>query len=129
MAEPVGATDTPGRGKSAMTMVRGEEAFPVAVRTLSRHRGQGICPCCRRTVDLTFHHLVPKKLHRRPHYRKRFSRQQLALGIYVCRACHDGIHDRYDEQTLARLFTEPAKLLGDASLRRHFDWVSRQRRQ
>ncbi|XOV90052.1 MAG: hypothetical protein ACFHX7_09235 [Pseudomonadota bacterium] len=94
-----------------------------------RLRGQqrGVCPCCGRLCALTFHHLIPKKLHRRKRFKTAYTREVLALGVYVCRACHDGIHDRFDEMTLARYFSSLSELLADEGLRRHFEWVGRQR--
>lgn len=86
------------------------------------------CPLCRRRVALTYHHLIPRKLHRRPRFRKRFSRAELHEGVFVCRACHDGIHDRYDEMELARRFPTLASLAADPELGRHFAWVARQRK-
>ena len=65
------------------------------VTNASRRRETGPCPFCGRRLALTFHHLIPKKVHRRARYRRRFSREELALGIYLCRDCHDGIHATY----------------------------------
>ena len=68
-----------------------------------RKRGAkiGCCPCCSRTVPLTFHHLVPKKVHRRNRYKKLYSKNDLNRGVYLCRRCHKGIHRTFDELTLA----------------------------
>jgi hypothetical protein len=89
----------------------------------------GLCPCCRRRARLTFHHLIPRKLHRRPHYRRRYSREHLHWGVFVCRRCHSGIHRIYDEQTLAKRFASLPALQADEQLRRHFRWVAKQREQ
>lgn len=87
----------------------------------------GICPLCQREVTLTFHHLTPKKLHRRKFYRKRMDRLERNRGIAICRLCHDGIHDIYDESTLGKHFNSLEKLQQDAALQRHFAWVARQK--
>lgn len=87
------------------------------------------CPFCRRSLSLTFHHLVPRKLHRRPRFRRQYSREALGRGIYVCRDCHDAIHRSYDEMALAQGFDVPEKLAADPALQRHFTWLSRQRRR
>ena len=97
----------------------------VGLRT--RGKKVGVCPFCQRTLRLTFHHLIPRKLHRRARFKKRDSREQLNRGISICRQCHDGIHDRYDEMRLYQEFADPASLAADASLRRYFDWVARQK--
>ena len=97
----------------------------------SRRRGAtlGRCPFCARETMLTFHHLIPKKVHRRSRFRRSYSRAQLNSGITVCRACHDGIHKRYSEMELARRFASAEALAADPDLSRHFAWVARQRRR
>lgn len=94
-----------------------------------RKRGAriGRCPCCSRTVPLTFHHLVPKKMHRRNRYKKQYSRENLNRGVYVCRRCHKGIHRIFDELTLAEKFNSLETLLLDERLAKHFRWVSKRR--
>ncbi len=103
------------------------DAVIAEVRTRTRRGRVGSCPFCHRELPLTFHHLIPKKLHRRTRFRKQFSREELNRGIDICRQCHDGIHDRYDEMTLYRDFDEPAKLAADPALARYFEWVARQK--
>jgi 5-methylcytosine-specific restriction endonuclease McrA len=93
----------------------------------SRALRRGQCPCCGREVALTFHHLIPRKVHRRPRFRKNFDRELLNRGMFLCRRCHNGIHKRYDEMTLARDFSTPEALLTDPDLQRHFNWVAKQR--
>ncbi|MCB1774683.1 MAG: hypothetical protein KDI88_13790 [Gammaproteobacteria bacterium] len=85
------------------------------------------CLCGRRTV-LTFHHLIPRKVHRRTHFRKHFSREQLAQGIHVCRLCHNGIHRLYDELALARSLSTLDALRADPAIQRHCQWVRKQTR-
>ena len=80
-------------------------------------------------MPLTFHHLVPKKVHRRAHFKRHFSKVELQRGIRVCRLCHQGIHREFDEMTLASKLNSLAALLQDPSLARHFDWVAKQREQ
>ena len=97
------------------------------IRTRTRQARRGSCPFCHRELALTFHHLIPRKLHRRARFKKHYSREELNRGIDICRQCHDGIHDRYDEMQLYREFSTPALLAGDPALVRYFDWVSRQK--
>ncbi|WP_084407334.1 HNH endonuclease [Aestuariibacter salexigens] len=87
----------------------------------------GFCPCCSRQVALTFHHFIPKKMHRRQYFRKHFSRDKLNNGMSVCRACHDGIHSHYDEMTLAKHYYNAQRLLVDDTLRQHYHWISKQK--
>lgn len=85
-----------------------------------------VCPCCKRKAKLTFHHLIPKKVHRRAYYRKKVSKETKMQGIMICRQCHDGIHRFYDEMTLARRLNTLQALLDDPMLAKHFLWVSKQ---
>lgn len=78
-------------------------------------------------MPLTFHHLIPRKMHRRKGFRRRFSKEELNIGIHVCRQCHRGIHALYDELTLATQFYNLELLLGDKTLAGHFRWVAKQR--
>ncbi len=87
----------------------------------------GICPLCGRECTLTFHHLIPRKLHRRTFYKKNFSKAELSRGIEICRKCHSGIHDLYDEMTLAREYDSFERIQSDAALSRHFGWVAKQK--
>lgn len=87
----------------------------------------GVCPLCQREVDLTFHHLIPKKMHRRTFFKKNYSKQQLAEGIDICRKCHTGIHKSYDEMQLAKRFNTIMDLQSDATLATHFAWVAKQK--
>ncbi|MGB1142663.1 MAG: hypothetical protein ACPG1A_17315, partial [Halioglobus sp.] len=77
---------------------------------------------------LTFHHLIPKKLHRRTRFKREYNKEFLARGLYVCRDCHDGIHSTYSELELAQRFQTPEAIVEDPDLARHFAWLSRQRR-
>ena len=93
----------------------------------TRKQKLGMCPLCRRTISLTFHHLIPKKMHRRAHFKKHYSKQQLQAGIDICRRCHDGVHDIYNEMQLAKHFSSLEALQRDPLLQNHFQWVSRQK--
>lgn len=85
------------------------------------------CVFCQRRIDLTFHHLIPRKVHRRTYFRKHVSRETLQQGIWVCRLCHRGIHKRFDEMELAKHFNTPERLREDAALQRHFEWAAKQK--
>lgn len=85
------------------------------------------CELCGRKRPLTFHHLIPRKMHRRTRFQNEHTRMELARGIEICRICHDGIHDLYDEMTLARRLNSREALLRDDQLRQHVQWAARQR--
>jgi len=87
----------------------------------------GSCALCGREAPLTFHHLIPRKVHRRARFRRHYDRARLAEGVDLCRACHRGIHRLYDEMTLATRLDTLAKLAADEAVSRHVAWVRRQR--
>ncbi|MGF1537705.1 MAG: hypothetical protein ACFB4J_14660 [Elainellaceae cyanobacterium] len=87
----------------------------------------GQCRLCQRHCALTFHHLIPKKMHRRSHFQKRFSKAELNQGIDICRLCHNGIHDLHDEMTLAKEYYTLEALRADAQVSKHVEWVARQK--
>ena len=72
---------------------------------------------------------MPRKMHRRPRFKRRYTRQELARGIYICRDCHDFVHHSYSEQELAGRLSTPQALADDPVLQRHFSWLQRQRRR
>ena len=86
----------------------------------------GQCPCCGRRARLTLHHLIPKKMHRRPYFRKHFDKATLAQGVLICRQCHDGIHRFYSEMELAKRLSSLTSLQQDEQLATYFAWVSKQ---
>ena len=83
------------------------------------------CELCGQTRFLTRHHLIPRKLHGRKKTRKRFSRTELQACVMICRICHDGIHNLYDEKTLAEKFFPIESLQQDRSISRHVAWPAR----
>lgn len=89
----------------------------------------GNCECCNRKCELTFHHLIPRFLHKKKWFKKNYTRDQLNTGIDICRDCHDGIHDIYDEKTLGKEFNTKEKILHDPQLKKHFAWVAKQKIQ
>ena len=86
------------------------------------------CELCGRDAALSFHHLIPRKAHRRKRFKKLFSKQHLARGIKICQLCHRGIHRFYDEMTLATELETKEKLIADPVIQKHVSWVKKQKR-
>lgn len=95
----------------------------------SRHKRPQTCCLCYRELALTFHHLIPRKVHRRRFFQKNYSRDTLNQGIFICRTCHTGIHALYDEMTLARQFNTVELLRQDDELAKHFAWAAKQKQR
>jgi len=93
-------------------------------------RNFGTCVLCKREdISLTEHHLIPRKVHRKKWFRKRFKLEDMRLRkIDVCRRCHHGIHKLIaDEATLARNYNTLDLLQAHEGLQRHVEWVKKQR--
>lgn len=86
------------------------------------------CDLCGRLRPLTFHHLIPRKVHRRTHYKKHYTKDQLNQGIDICRLCHRGLHCLYDEMTLAKELNSLERLREDTAVQKHINWVRKQKR-
>lgn len=95
--------------------------------THKRPKNEERCATCLRCTALTFHHLIPRKMHRRNFFKKHFNKADLQNGILVCRQCHSGIHKHYDEMHLAKHLNSLEKLRSDAMLTEFFKWVARQK--
>ncbi len=49
-------------------------------------------------------------------------------GIHICQLCHRGLHKLYDEMTLAKEYFSLEKLLNDEDIKKHVNWVKKQKR-
>jgi hypothetical protein len=87
------------------------------------------CELCGREKPLTKHHLIPRAVHGRSRFRKRYSRAEMhQRAIMICRLCHTGIHDLIpDEMELAERFPTLEALLEYEPLQRHIAWVRKQK--
>lgn len=89
----------------------------------------GGCELCGRVQPLTEHHLIPRAVHRKTYFQKLFTKVEMTeQRISICRKCHKGIHRIIpDEKELARNYYTKELLLADERIRRHVDWVAKQR--
>lgn len=87
----------------------------------------GVCCLCKRETDLTFHHLIPRKVHRRAYFKKHYSKRELNVGIDVCRQCHRVIHKSFSEMGLAKSFNSIEKIIAESLLAKQFEWLAKQK--
>ncbi len=87
------------------------------------------CELCGRHVPLTFHHLIPRAVHRKPRFQKRYTKQEMKdRGLWICNLCHGGIHNLIeDEKELAERYNTKELLLGHEGVARHITWVRKQK--
>jgi hypothetical protein len=87
------------------------------------------CELCGRSVPLTFHHLVPRKVHKRTRFIKRHGKAEMrTIGLWICRLCHSGIHTILpNEKVLAESYYTKELLLAHEGIMRHVRWVRKQK--
>lgn len=79
-------------------------------------------------MPLSFHHLVPRKNHRKPWFQRHFSKEEMrSRGIWLCRECHRAVHRFFDEQTLGRRLNTLEALRAEPLLQRHIAWARKLR--
>ena len=85
----------------------------------------GRCELCGREAVLTFHHLIPRTLHTNKWFKKRYSREEMARGMRVCRQCHRTLHRYLSEKELGRHYNTREKLLKHELIARYVAWAAR----
>lgn len=71
------------------------------------------CPFCKRELELTEHHVVPKEFGGKD-------------TISICADCHNAIHARYSNRELRDNFSTFELLRADSDLRRAYRFLSKQ---
>lgn len=94
-----------------------------------KDRKHGRCELCGRDVVLTFHHLIPCKVHGKKRFLRRHGKETMQRrGLYLCRLCHNGIHDIIpDEKELAESYNTRELLLAHEGIARHVRWAAKQK--
>ena len=71
------------------------------------------CALCNRSdLKLTFHHLVPRKMHGKAYIEKLYPDVNLhTYGIDVCIPCHKSIHKHIEHRDLAERYATREALL------------------
>jgi hypothetical protein len=80
-----------------------------------------------RLVPLTRHHVIPVACHSNRWFKRRYSRQQMAASLGICRRCHGGLHQLFpDEKQLGLQFNSKERLLAHEGVQKMIAWVRRQ---
>ncbi|MCM5705555.1 hypothetical protein [Larsenimonas salina] len=84
------------------------------------------CELCGRAVEaLTKHHLIPRTVHRKKRFRKRYSKEQMHTAIlWLCRPCHRHIHVVLSEQAMAEQYASRAALMTHPDIAEFVTWLS-----
>jgi hypothetical protein len=82
-----------------------------------------LCQLCESEEVSSFHHFIPRTLHRNKWFKKRYTREQMREGINVCKSCHNAIHDLIpDEKELGRYYNSMEKLLAHPLIANYVKW-------
>ena len=94
--------------------------------SISKRRGP--CELCQRETLLTEHHLIPRAVHRKKQFQRKFDKEEMRhRKLLVCRKCHKGIHRIIpDEKELARDYNTKEALLENERIVKHVKWVAKQ---
>lgn len=85
-----------------------------------------VCELCGRAVaELTRHHLIPRMRHRSARVQRTHDRAELGNAIlWICRPCHDHIHELLSEKELAERYASREALLAHPGVRQFVDWLA-----
>ena len=84
----------------------------------------GQCEMCERTLPLTRHHLIPRRMHKR-YKKKGYTTEFLNTCAMICRACHSCVHRVHPHEILAAQFNTVEKLMEDEDIARFVRWVAK----
>lgn len=81
--------------------------------------------CGRGLVLLTRHHLIPRARHRKKRNRRLFDREEVRTRIlWICRPCHDHIHQILSEKEMEARYHSREALLDHPAVDRFVTWIS-----
>lgn len=86
------------------------------------------CELCTSSEDvLDFHHLIPRTLHGKKHYRNKYSKIFMSThGIWICKEeCHPQIHEFITEKEMGSTYNTLEKLKGNPEVKKYVEWRSK----
>ena len=81
---------------------------------------------CKRTRQLTFHHIIPASLHRRRSVKGRFTKEEMQQGVNICRDCHNAVHHFITNKELSEKWHGLDELCAHPEIAKYIDWASKQ---
>lgn len=82
------------------------------------------CELCGRPERLTRHHLIPRTRHNKKRTQRQFAKVVMRTRVlWICRACHNHIHDVLSEKELAADYHSREALLAHPDIRRFVAWI------
>lgn len=82
-----------------------------------------LCQLCESEDAYNFHHYIPRTLHGNKWFKSRYSKQEMQVGIHVCKTCHRAIHNLIPkEKDLGRHYNTKEKLLVHPLVANYVKW-------
>ena len=86
----------------------------------------GLCQFCGCEEAYNFHHFIPRTVHSNRWFKKNFTREEMRVGIHVCKQCHRTIHELIpDEKELGKHFNSLSKLAAHPKIDGYLQWKRR----
>ncbi|RIB16849.1 hypothetical protein C2G38_1911280, partial [Gigaspora rosea] len=86
----------------------------------------GTCELCHRRMPLTFHHLIPRAVHKRVIKKGLFTKDEcLTRGTNICRPCHSACHKMISHEQMAYEYNSVDKLLEHEGVIKFVTWASK----
>ena len=86
------------------------------------------CELCGSAIDeLNFRHLIPRKLHTKKWFEKRYTKQYMKThGVWICKdECHPQIHDLISEKDMGTTYNTLELLLTHPEIKKYVEWRSK----
>lgn len=86
----------------------------------------GNCTFCKREMELTFHHLIPRTCHKNKWFKDNFTFEDMKTrGVLLCKDCHITVHQTIpNEKELGRYYNTIETLLEQQDIKRFVNWVT-----
>ncbi len=76
----------------------------------------------------TSHHLVPRAVHRKKRFRRRYSKAEMRTTVELCRDCHRAVHELVpDEKEIAQSYYTVELLKEHPAIAKFLNWVRKQK--
>jgi len=86
------------------------------------------CELCKRAKPLSFHHLIPRKNHRRNYFKRTFDKWEMVTrGAWLCRLCHRKLHKTYSEQELGKNLNTLEAIKQQPEMQVFLEWAKKQK--
>ena len=81
-----------------------------------------ICEFCENEEAHNFHHLIPKTLHKKKRFKKKYTFDELQNGLNVCKLCHHTFHEFLTEKELGENYNTRSKLKKHPRIAKYLEW-------